>query len=423
MRRTAAFSVLFASVAFNVILLAAGFIVATPWKKTEAGASGLGFVFVRAEAAEEQPDFDGAKPVAASETEPAAIKAPVAEATVKRMAEIAEFTGFIRAVEHVDIRPRISGHIDSIHFSEGALVKAGDLLVQIDPRPYEAAVERAAAELAQAREHLALARLQYARASDLVEDGAVSRESYDEAKSRRRVLEAEVKVAEAALRIAELDAFYTRVAAPVSGRVGRILTTKGNLVSRETPLTTLVSVDPAHVLFDVDERVYLQALNAQRSESDGATPRLDVSVQLLGETDYRHKGRLDFIDNHVRTGAGTVQARAVLPNPGGRLTPGLFARIRLELALPRETVFIDERAVGADQDGRYVFALNNDNIVEYRPVRLGRRIEGLRTVRAGLEAGELVVVGGLHRIRPGQAVVPVRVDGDADTGDRAEVAE
>lgn len=349
-------------------------------------------------------------PAAASD----GIEAPVATIEVRNMAQTAEFAGFLQAVEHVDIRPRISGHIESIHFEEGAVVEAGALLFQIDPRPFELSAERARAELDQAREQLALAKLQYGRARDLVEGGAVSRESYDEAASRKRALAAGVWETEAAVRHAELDLAYTRVAAPVAGRVGRALVTKGNLVSNgiggATLLTTLVSVDPVHVLFDVDERVYLKALNARRGGAFPADADIGVSVQLIGETGFPHQGRLDFIDNRAHPGTGTIRVRAVLPNPAGRLTPGLFARVRLELAPPRETLLIDERAIGADQGRQFVLALNDDNVAEYRPVQLGPRIEGLREVRAGLAADDVVIVGALHRVRPGQPVTPIRTD-------------
>ncbi|WP_425032775.1 efflux RND transporter periplasmic adaptor subunit [Pelagibius sp.] len=344
---------------------------------------------------------------------PAAMEAPIATVVVRRMAETAEFIGYLQAVEHVEIRPRISGHIDSIHFTEGAIVEAGALLFQIDPRPYEIAAAQARADLAQTREQLALAEIQYERARTLVARNAVSRRSYDEAASRRRTLEAEARNRQAAVRAAELDLAYTQVTAPVAGRVGRALITKGNLVTRETGgaslLTTLVSVDPMHVLFDVDERVYLRALNTARGTAT-APDGVSVSVQLMGEDGFPHRGRLDFIDNQVQSGTGTVRVRAVLPNPDGRLTPGLFARVRLDLSAPRETLLVAERAIGADQGRHFVLVLNGDNIVEYRPVILGPRIKGLRTVREGLAADDRVVVGALHRIRPGQAVAPVSVD-------------
>ena len=345
-----------------------------------------------------------------------AMEAPVATVVVRRMAETAEFIGYLQAVEHVEIRPRISGHIDSIHFTEGAIVEAGALLFQIDPRPYEIAAAQARADLAQTREQLALAEIQYDRARTLVARNAVSRGSYDEAASRRRALEAEAQNRQAAVRAAELDLDYTRITAPVAGRVGRALITKGNLVTGETGgaslLTTLVSVDPMHVFFDVDERVYLRALNAARGSAT-APDGVGVSVQLMGEDGFPHRGRLDFIDNQVQSGTGTVRVRAVLPNPDGRLTPGLFARVRLELSAPRETLLVAERAIGADQGRHFVLVLNGNNIVEYRPVILGPRIDGLRAVRDGLSADDRIVVGALHRIRPGQAVAPVSVDAGA----------
>ena len=367
------------------------------------------------------PSVTTAQDSAAPGPPPAAMEAPVATVVVRRMAETAEFIGYLQAVEHVEIRPRISGHIDSIHFTEGAIVEAGALLFQIDPRPYEIAAAQARADLAQTREQLTLAEIQYERARTLVARNAVSRGSYDEATSRRRTLEAEAQNRQAAVRAAELDLDYTRITAPVAGRVGRALITRGNLVTGETGggslLTTLVSVDPMHVLFDVDERVYLRALNTARATAaapDGAG--IGVSIQLIGEDGFPHRGRLDFIDNQVQSGTGTVRVRAILPNPDGRLTPGLFARVRLDLSAPRETLLVAERAIGADQGRHFVLVLNGDNIVEHRPVIFGPRIEGLRTVRDGLLADDRIVVGALHRIRPGQLVAPVSVDADATGG-------
>ena len=345
----------------------------------------------------------------------AAMEAPVAEITVRHMAETADFTGYLQAVEHVEVRPRISGHIESVHFVEGAIVEAGALLFQIDARPYEIVAEQARAELDQVREQLALAEVQYERARQLLERDTVSRDRYDELAAQRRMLAAEVRQAEAALDAAELDLAYTRITAPVSGRVGRALITTGNLVTGETGdaslLTTLVSVDPMHVLFNVDERVYLRALNAARRNAtfpEGAG--IGVSVQLMDEEGFPHNGRLDFIDNQVQSGTGTVRVRGVLPNSDGRLTPGLFARVRLELSEPRETLLVDERAIGTDQGRHFVLALNGEDIAEYRPVSLGPRVEGLRAIQNGLSAGDRIIIGALHRVRPGQAVAPISLE-------------
>lgn len=358
---------------------------------------------------------DSATPNPAAEV----MEAPVANVVVRRMAETVEFIGYLEAVEHVEIRPRVSGYIASIHFTEGAMVEAGALLFQIDPRPYEVIAARARAGLTQTREQLAFAEIQYQRARTLVARNAVSRGSYDEAASRRRALEAETEAGEATVRAAELDVGYTRITAPVAGRVGRALITKGNLVTGETGgaslLTTLVSTDPIHVIFDVDEQVYLRALSTARETAIApAGDGIGVSVQLMSEDGFPHRGYLNFIDNQVQPSTGTVQVRAVLPNPNGRLTPGLFVRVRLELSAPRDTVLIDERVIGADQGRHFVLVLNGDNIVESRSVTLGPRIEGMRAIRDGLSADDRIVVGALHRVQPGQQVAPVSADAVLD---------
>jgi RND family efflux transporter MFP subunit len=343
-----------------------------------------------------------------------------AEVTVRHMPETAEFTGYLQAVEYVEVRPRISGHIDSVHFIEGSRVEAGQLLFQIDARPYAVIVDRVRAELAQVRDRQAFAEAEYKRARQLVEQQVVTRSHYDELARNQRDLAGALRASEAALRAAELDLAYTRITAPIAGRISRAVVTPGNLVngnsSAATLLTTLVSIDPVHLLFDVDEQTYLRALSTRfRDMPFEATTSLGVTVQFMGEAAFSHPGWVDFIDNQVNPNTGTVRVRALLPNPEGRLTPGLFARLRLELGKPRDTLLIDELAIGADQGQRFVLALNSGNIIEYRPVRLGPRIEGLREIRSGLSAGDRVVVGALHRVRPGQSVVPVSVDDNTGT--------
>lgn len=340
-----------------------------------------------------------------------ASEAPVAEVIVRSIPETAMFIGYLSAVEQVEIRSRINGRIDRVVFVEGGLVDAGALLFSIDPLPYQAVVARARAERDRAREQLSLAEVQFDRSRQLVDRGFVSRSRFDELETSRSELRATLRASEAAVRAAELDLSYTQVRAPISGRIGRALATEGNLVSGgadSAQLTNIISIDPIHVLFDVDEQTYLRALNATRGSD--AAGHLTVSIQLTGETGFPHAGRLDFLDNNASPETGTLRARAILANPSGRLTPGLFARIRLELTSPRETVLVDETVIGTDGGQRFVLVMNADNVVERRAVRLGMRVAELRAIEDGLSPGDLVIVGGLHRIGPGQTVIPVRVD-------------
>jgi multidrug efflux system membrane fusion protein len=311
----------------------------------------------------------------------------------------AEFTGRLEAVENVAVRPRVGGYIDRVAFEEGSRVAAGQVLFEIDDRPFRAEVDRLSAERDRARAELDLAKSYRDRAQRLVAQNAASREELEQLEADAAVAAAKLAAASAALEAAELELSFTRVTAPIAGRVSRAAVTAGNLVDDSTELTTVVSDTPVYAYFDVDEQTYLEHLRP------ATTPGV-VHVALVNEKGYPHEARLDFVDNRVDPSHGTIRARAVLDNPDGLYTPGLFVRIRLMSAHSFRAALVDDRAIGTDLDRKFVFVLDEANVVQYRPVVTGRSVDGLRVVREGLDAGDVVIVNGLQRVRPGIPVTP-----------------
>lgn len=335
---------------------------------------------------------------------------PVAEVVTDQIAASAEFTGYLAAAKVVELRPRVGGAVDSVSVPEGGLVHVGQLLFQIDPRPFQVAVETAEAQLQQATVLLDQAETDFKRAETLVPNGAVPRKTYDDALSARRQRSAQVEAAKAVVAAAQLDLSFTRVTAPIAGRVDRVVVTEGNLVAAgaTTLLTTIVSTDSLHVYFDIDEATYLDFVAEARPDSRGnATVKLPVQVGLMTDSGFPLAGVLDFLGNSVDRSTGTIRARAVLANPDGRLTPGLFARVKLATSPLRETVLIDDQAVGTDQGRRYVLVLGAGDIVEYRHVEIGPIVDGLRVIASGLDRGETIILKGL--VRPGMQVTPNRI--------------
>jgi len=339
---------------------------------------------------------------------PPAIPVTVAAVERREVRPYDEFSGRLEAVDRVQVRPRVAGAIQSVHFTEGALVHAGDLLVTIDPAPYAAEVERARAQLAAAQARLDNATTEHERAKRLWDERAIAQRELDERVNARRAAQADLRAAEAALTLARLNLGYTQVRAPVAGRVGRLEVTVGNLVSAgaDAPvLTTLVSVSPIYASFDADEGVVERAL--AEVPSGGARAALDrIPVRIATDEDKTLAGRLQLIDNQVNAKSGTVRLRAVFDNRDGRLLPGQFVRVRLGHAKPESAVLVSESALGTDQDKRFVLVVDADNKVAYRPVTLGPNVDGLRIVTAGLQPGERIVVNGLQRVRPGAIVAP-----------------
>jgi RND family efflux transporter MFP subunit len=339
----------------------------------------------------------------------------VAKVLERRVKDWDEFTGRMQAVETVEIRPRVSGYIDRVAFTEGGQVKRGDLLFVVDPRPYQADADRAAADLQRYKTSLELARIELTRVQRLKDTGAVSQEELDERKSTVAQAEANSAGAAATLQAARLNLEFTRVTSPITGRVSRAEVTRGNLVTGGsnggTLLTSVVSMDPMYLYFEGDEQAYLRygqmARSGERPSSrDAANP---VRVGLANEEGFPHTGQVDFVDNQLNPQTGTIRARAVLENKDGVYTPGMFARVQLLASSEYSAILIDDRAVNTDQNQKYVFVLGANNQVEYRRVKLGRVIDGLRIVREGLKPGDVIVVNGAQRVHPGITVTPQTV--------------
>jgi RND family efflux transporter MFP subunit len=336
----------------------------------------------------------------------------VAQVLSKPVTEFDEFTGRFEAIDRVEIRPRVSGYISSLNFTEGSEVKKGDVLFVIDQRPYAAELKHAQAQLAQAKSQLALAKSEKARATNLLAQHAISQEEFDTRSSGDEQAEASVQLAEANLDTAQLNMTYTRVTAPINGRVSRANVTLGNLVtSGQTQMTTVVSLDPIYVRFDGDEQAYLRYVKAAKDRAAAGSKEVvsPVLVGLADEAGYPHPGVIVFLDNEVDPQTGTIRTRAKLDNHDRAFTPGLFARVRLMGDKKYDALLINDSAVGTDQTVKYVLVVGADNKVEYRPVKLGPVIDGLRVVREGLKVNETIVVNGLQRVKPGAPVAPQRV--------------
>jgi multidrug efflux system membrane fusion protein len=350
---------------------------------------------------------------------PAAQAVPVSVAIVKSRDAIAwnEFSGRLEAVERVDLRSRVAGAVQEIHFREGALVKQGDLLVVIDPAPYQAAADAAAARVASAQSQLAWARKEEARGQQLIgmSAGAISQSSVDQRVNAAREAEANLRAAEADLQAARLNLGYTEIRAPVSGRVGKIEVTVGNLIAAgpaSPVLTSLMSVDPIYASFDADEQTVTDALKTLGAQGDVAGQVGHIPVDMVTADGTPIQGHLQLIDNRVDAQSGTVRLRAQFDNPNGALIPGQFARLRMGSAKSRPVVAVDERALGTDQDKRFVIVVDAGNKASYREVTLGGMDGDLRIVASGINPGDRVVVDGLQRVRPGAEVTPTEVPMD-----------
>jgi multidrug efflux system membrane fusion protein len=339
---------------------------------------------------------------------PPAPPVSVAEVVVRDIADWDDFNARIEASEVVQVRPRVGGVVEKVAYREGTLVNAGDLLFVLDKRSYRAELVRAEAELARARAQAKLANVETKRARNLLEQKLVSQGEYDQRVATEDEANANVRAAQATVDLTRLNLEYTEVRAPISGRSGRALITKGNLVvSDPTPdtLTTIVKVDPVYVVFSSDEATYLKYLRLNDPETQ--ENRTAVLVGVGNGPDYPLRGNLDFIDNRLDPATGTIRMRAVLRNEDHLLTPGLFARARLLAGEPSTTVLIDEQAILTDQDRKYVYVLGPENRALRRDIKPGRQFEGLRVIREGLQEGEQVIVYGLQRIFfPGMQVAP-----------------
>jgi membrane fusion protein, multidrug efflux system len=339
-------------------------------------------------------------------------KVTVSQPVAREVVDWDEYTGRLEALESVEVRARVNGYLQSVHFTDGAIVKKGALLFVIDPRPYQAELNRAKAALEQAIARYERTQKDFARAQQLVKSRAVSQEEVDTRAADQREAEEAVRAARAAVEATRLNVEFTQVKAPISGRISREFVTVGNLINGGTAdstlLTRIVSLDPIYVYFEVDERSYLKYTRLWRDgERPGARDvKTPVYLGLAIETGFPRQGQLDFIDNRLDPNTGTMTGRAVFPNPDITLIPGLFARVRLPGSSQYKALLIPDEAIGSDLTQRFAFVVNDQHAVEYRKVTLGPIIDGLRVIRDGLKPEDWVIVNGVQRVRAGAKVDP-----------------
>lgn len=352
---------------------------------------------------------------------PAAVEMPPPEVTVSKpvvqeVTDYFEFPGQTEAVGEVEIRARVTGYLMKVNFVDGQNVKKGDLLYEIDPRPYQAALDRAKGESVRLLALADKARADLARSERLRPSGAISQDEYEQHVANLAVYKASILSSEAAVRDAELSLEFTKIISPIAGRVSRTRITEGNLVQSgaadATLLTTVVTTNPIYVYFNIDEHVLLQYQEMAFKTGQELHPnilkdlQLPVEIGLANETGFPHAGILDFSDNKIDRNTGTKRARGVFENTKEYLTPGLFVRVRTPFGAAHRAMLVNERAIGTDQRQKYLLTVNQDDVVEYRPVKVGRLLDGMRVIESGLNSGDLVVVNGLQRARPGSKVQP-----------------
>ena len=350
--------------------------------------------------------------VGRDEAQPAAAPLPpdvtVSEVLIQEVYQWDEFTGRLESTETVEVRPRVSGYVETVHFNEGARIARGDLLFQIDPRPFRAEVNRLTAERARATAQLELARTNGRRAERLFQQNATSREQLDSFTTAEATAAANLAAVNAELDAAKLNLEFTRIVSPIDGRVSRALITPGNLVDSSSWLTTVVSANRIYAYFDADEQTYLRYAGIARGDDSGESAN-KAYVGLINEEGHPHEGRLDFVDNRIDPESGTIRGRAVLENTDDSLTPGLFARIKLVGNETSQVALVDDRAIGTDLDRKFVLVVDENNVAQYRAVTIGRQVDGLRIVSEGLAEGDVVIVNGLQRVRPGTPVTAQQV--------------
>ena len=334
----------------------------------------------------------------------------VVKAEQKEVTEWDDYTGRLAAVDEVEVRAQVSGYLESIHFKDGQMVKKGDLLFIIDPRPYQAVLDRASAQVKQAEAGLALADANFKRTQELATKKVVASQDLDDQRSKELQAAASVQVAQAEVQAAQLNLDFTRITAPVSGRIDRHLVSEGNLISggaaNATLLTTIVSLDPIYAYFEADEQAYLKYTRLDRSGERRSSREVanPVKLALADEDGFPHLGRMNFVQNRIDVNTATIQGRAIFDNPGLVLTPGQFVRLQLLGSPPHQAVLIPDEAILSDQSQKFVWVIGPDNKSEYRKVKPGPLNEGLRVIREGLKPNERVVVLGLQSVHPGIVV-------------------
>ena len=335
---------------------------------------------------------------------PPAATVDVANVLSKTITDWQEYSGRLEAIDQVDVRPQVSGKLIAVHFKDGSLVNKGDLLFTIDPRPFEAELNRAKAQLASAEAQVTYSSANLGRNQRLIQSNAIAHQELDQAENEARSANANLQAAKAAVETARLNLEYTRITAPVSGRISRAEVTVGNVVSAGNGaqvLTSLVSVSRLYASFDVDEQTYLKYISNQRNSA-----QVPVYLGLANESGFSREGYISSIDNNLNTTSGTIRVRATFDNPKGVMLPGLYARIRLGGGQPRAAILISPTAIGVDQDKRFVVVVDAKNQTAYREVKLGAQQDGLQIINSGLQVGDRIVVNGLQRIRPGDPVKP-----------------
>lgn len=335
---------------------------------------------------------------------PPAATVDVASVVTQTITDWQEYSGRLEAIDHVDVRPQVSGKLIAVHFKDGSLVNKGDLLFTIDPRPFEAELNRAKAQLASAEAQVTYSSANLGRNQRLIQSNAIAHQELDQAENEARSANANLQAAKAAVETARLNLEYTRITAPVSGRISRAEVTVGNVVSAGNGaqvLTSLVSVSRLYASFDVDEQTYLKYISNQRNSA-----QVPVYLGLANESGFSREGYISSIDNNLNTTSGTIRVRATFDNPKGVMLPGLYARIRLGGGQPRAAILISPTAIGIDQDKRFVVVVDAKNQTAYREVKLGAQQDGLQIINSGLQVGDRIVVNGLQRIRPGDPVSP-----------------
>lgn len=364
-------------------------------------------------------DKSSAQTAAAPPPPPVTVAKPVK----KLVSDFDEYVGRFVSVDYVEVRARVSGYLEAIHFTDGQMVKAGDRLFTIDRRPFQAALDQAKASVAQAEANLAYAESDLERGQNLVPGTSITQQTLDQRVQAKRVAQANVTAQGAAARQAELDLQFTELTAPISGRIGDRRVSVGNLVTggtsgNTTLLATITSVDPIRFEFTMDEASFLRYLRTASLAQAGSVDRgisIPAKLKLLDEKDFVHEGKIDFVDNAIDTSSGTIRGRAVFKNPDGKLTPGMFGRIRIAASPPAEALLVPDAAIGTEQVRKFVYAVGSDNVATPKYVTLGPVVDGLRVITAGLSPDDDVIVNGLMRVRPGVKVTPQQAAAEASS--------